>query len=415
MLPVFVVNRRTAVVVGLVGICLFTVQAALASPYKSQTAKMDTRKTAADSAGNQPVVLKGDVAAYGPLTDDVQDALGLACMKEGHLTKITLVRPASEASFKGLRVGDEILDARIKDGLVSIGIKRAGQVYAAQLSLYPQKPAAGSSYLPSARYAAGTPQADEFAGQPFQLRAGQLSGYVIDSTDIAALSKYNFELIIDRSMSMRVRDCPDRLSRWDWCSRQAIEIASALSPYAPKGITVSRFAGQFDAHEKVNPAMAAELLSRKDFQFGTRMNDPLAARLEKHFRTHRPGDKPLLLVVISDGVPFPRDQPRLVVETLVNASQRMKTAGEIAVVFLQVGANDPRGQRYLTDLGSNLVSHGARFQYVHTQTFDQLQSVGLAKAITAAVSQGLPATTSIASGTPLSGGRIRKALRRRMF
>src|SRR5262249_6231625 len=91
---------------------------------------------------------------------------------------------------------------------------------------------------------------DSSSQPPFPLRADRFSGYALDSNQIQSLAKYDLEIIIDRSVSMRHRDCPGGLSRWEWCGYQAQDIAKALNPFVANGMTISRFAGDFDVHER---------------------------------------------------------------------------------------------------------------------------------------------------------------------
>jgi len=318
---------------------------------------------------DKPVVLTGGVESFGILTDDLQRELGIRCAKDGAgNVRIQQVHLGTEAYYKGLAAGDIVLNARADANRVYVTINRAGKIYEARLG---EETTAVQLRPETARMDAPR--------QPLQ-------GYAIESGHVRVLSNYNLELIIDRSLSMRRPDCPGGLSRWDWCSNQAMAIAQALSPYVPNGLTVTRFATEFDVHEHATAQDIANILGRHDFQLGTRLCEPLAARLDNFFARHRPGDKPLLIAVITDGVPFPRPEPRMVRDALINASLRMTDPDEVTVVFLQVGGDDPRGERYLVNLGTNLVNLGARFQFVHTKTFEELQATGLARALVDAVS-----------------------------
>ena len=71
----------------------------------------------------------------------------------------------------------------------------------------------------------------------------------------------------------------------------------------------------------------------------------------------------------------------MVMEELIDASQRMSGPGDVTVVFLQIGGDDPRGRDYLLNLSQNLRSYGARYQYVHTIPFEVLTQIGLERAL----------------------------------
>lgn len=208
------------------------------------------------------------------------------------------------------------------------------------------------------------------------------------------LSTYDVELIVDRSNSMRRRDCPGFESRWGWCGKQAEALGAQLEPIAPHGVTVTTFASDYAVYENLAPFQIESLFANSKLQLGTRMSEPLQDRLGKAFLRQKQTGKPTMIVVITDGVPHPAYEPRLVVETLIEASKHMKTPDQIKVVFLQIGSRDMLGQRFLNDLDNNLVSWGAKFDFVQTSTFDHLQKVGLAQALADAVSPHLQISDS---------------------
>lgn len=210
----------------------------------------------------------------------------------------------------------------------------------------------------------------------------------ISQQQIKLLASYNIELIIDRSDSMQRVDCPGGLSRWDWAGRQAAALAGALSPYVPQGLTITTFAHGYDVYKHSNPQAVVSIFNQPNFELGTRLGEPLEERLDDYFQHHRPGDKPLLIVVITDGVPIPkRYEPELVRTELVNATKEMTDPFELTVTFLQVGGNDLYGKAYLTDLDLNLLRYGARYDIVHTKLFNTLQQIGLAQALVLAVQE----------------------------
>lgn len=328
--------------------------------------------SASDASKTHPKFLQGGVTSFGKLTDELQARIGIQCTRDYQGTiRIETVRTGTEAYWKGLRPGDAVLNARADSTQAFVTINRDGRIYQASLNTSGHNP----------RLVSQSPAADKI-NQPRGLK-----GRTEDQKVIETLSKYNFEIIIDRSMSMTIPDCPGRLSRWDWCGNQAVDIARGLSRYSADGLTITRFARQFDVDEHASVPRVVDLLSRHDFQFGTQLSEPLAARLDRFLSKHRSGDKPLLIAVITDGEPRPLPQPTMVIETLIKASQRMKGPGEVTVVFLQVGGDDPWGRQYLQSLATNLVKNGARYPYVRVKTFEELLDVGLAQALVEAVEQ----------------------------
>lgn len=198
---------------------------------------------------------------------------------------------------------------------------------------------------------------------------------------IKVLSDFDVELIVDESMSMRRRDCPGGTSRWEWCGMQLRDLSSRLAPFVPHGFTLTTFNGTHHVYPNATPANVNELFDNPFFMPGTRLSQPLTDRIQNYFNNRRTGSKPLLIVVITDGVPAPKREPYMVAQTLIDASRIMKDSREVTVVFFQIGGTDGFGRAYLAELDNNLVNNGARFDFVKTVSFEQLQQKGLTGAL----------------------------------
>ncbi|HEY9714359.1 MAG TPA: PDZ domain-containing protein [Chroococcales cyanobacterium] len=363
----------------------------------------------ARAASSDRGVLKGQVGAFGVLTDELQSKLGFRCSTtQDEDTVVDQVKPGTAAADCGIQAGDRILDAQLDGDALNVTIERQGQFFKARL----RDLAAG---LEQPTLVAQQAQKDNRPTKPFTLNAAQfampdnkllpenpktdtppripLNGdrFALKvQKNLRLLSKYNLQLIVDRSASMHKQDCPGGLSRWNWVGQQAFDIAHALAPYAPGGLTIIPFATEFDVFEHASPDNVEYIFHNIGLQSGTRLFEPITEQLDAYLNHHKPGDKPLLIVVITDGVPFPRFEPQMVRDELVQASQKMTSAQEVTVVFFQIGMNDRFGQRYLTDLDQNLVSYGARYPFVHTVLFDESQDLGIGPALIAAVQQYAP-------------------------
>lgn len=206
-------------------------------------------------------------------------------------------------------------------------------------------------------------------------------------TKVRLLADYDVELIVDSSLSMRKADCPSGLSRWNWCGIQAKDLGDKLSPYVPRGLTITAFNGSYNVYRNATPSNIADLFNNPNFRGGTRLAEPLANRLNEFFTRRKSGSKPLLIAVITDGVPHPQEQPIMVASTLVNASKHMKDACEVTVVFFQIGSRAKFGRTFLDYLDNELVSNGARHDFVKTVSFDHLVQVGLSNALVESIEQ----------------------------
>lgn len=203
---------------------------------------------------------------------------------------------------------------------------------------------------------------------------------------VRLLANYDLELIVDRSMSMCTRDCPDCHSRWGWCGAQAEDLANQLAPYAPTGLTLTAFAKHYEVFPNASAQTIAQLFQGPSLGQATRLAEPLADRLSSYFARRRPGSKPLLIAVITDGKPEPtKSEPAMVVQTIIDASNRVIDPRELTIVFFQIGGGDREGRLFLDDLDNNLVIYGARYDIVHVVPFERLEQVGLARALVESV------------------------------
>ncbi len=258
--------------------------------------------------------------------------------------------------------------------------------------------ASGSGLIDPQAFQKDTAQPDSAQKPPFDLHAQQNGIPNLNvppqnipmlnaPMEVRILADYNIELIVDRSMSMRHRDCPGGLSRWEWCGRQAQDLSNAIAPYLPNGLTIVPFGGTFEVYPQSSPQGVANLFRYGSLQFGTRLCEPLTARLNSYFAARNQYTKPLLIAVITDGIPFPPPEPDMVRDQLIRASGMMNNARDVTVVFFQIGGRDRFGHDYLHSLDTDLVRQGARFHYVHMIPFERLEQIGLAQALAQVVSQ----------------------------
>lgn len=200
-------------------------------------------------------------------------------------------------------------------------------------------------------------------------------------TGVRVLQNYNVELIIDASNSMHRVDTPNGSSRWDWCGMQAQNLANQVSSFLPQGLTITTFAGQYDVYEHASPQRIATIFSRQGLSRGTRLAEPLQERLNNYFSRRTPASKPLLICIITDGVPWPPREPQMCADVIIDATRKMRNPNEITVVFFQVGARDEPGRRFLDFMDFGLKGAGARYDIVRTVTFEELASRGLARSM----------------------------------
>ncbi len=226
------------------------------------------------------------------------------------------------------------------------------------------------------------PQFSSGAGK-FDVSAFQQAPLAGTVQTLRLLANYDIELLVDESMSMRRMDCPGGLSRWDWCGMQAGELAKQLAPFVRNGFTLTTFGGGYNVYNNSSPDNVLRLFQNPMFTRGTRMAEPLAERLGFHFSKegNNGSSKPLLIAVITDGVPAPRREPLMVADVLIDTTKRMRDPRDVTVVFFQIGQADMQGRNFLDYLDKHLMEDGARYDIVHNVPMERLQEIGLAQAL----------------------------------
>ncbi|MBX9686875.1 MAG: hypothetical protein K2X27_09250 [Candidatus Obscuribacterales bacterium] len=325
--------------------------------------------------------LQGRIDSFEILDEEMQRKLGLQTAANGAgAIIVNNVVPGSKAYEAGLRKQDLITKISRQTNFLELTIRRNGRE--SLLSLNPLTDRQ-NALLPR-------PSTQVFPLKAEQKQSLSPSQGPVFSTSISksakVLANYNLELIVDRSMSMRKRDCPGFYSRWDWCGMQAEDLARQLSSLN-QGINITTFAGNYLVYENQSARQITNIFALNNLQFGTCLGEPLQERLNLALRNRSHNGKATLIAVITDGVPHPRYEPQLVADVIIDASRRMQNPQDIKILFLQVGGQDERGRTYLQFLDNRLTEHGARFDIVQTVTFDRLQGAGLAQALADSVTQ----------------------------
>ena len=204
------------------------------------------------------------------------------------------------------------------------------------------------------------------------------------------LARFRLEIVIDRSLSMGERDCPGNQTRWHWCGMQAEDLAKLIAPYSKDGVTITSFAWRYDVVENATPDTIQRLFSHDSLGPGTRLAGPLKNRLENFFAHQGEDKRPMLLAVITDGVPVPPPQPLMVRHVLMQAAKRIDTPGQVIVVFFQIGKIDLFGKLFLHQLEKDIRRRDKEHPLVQYVSFKELERIGLAKALVQVIGKYLP-------------------------
>lgn len=215
----------------------------------------------------------------------------------------------------------------------------------------------------------------------------------ITQVEVQRLEQHDVVLIIDRSYSMGKMDCPPvgrmggpfglPISRWDWCAAQTQGLASVTGTYN-RGVKLMMFSRGFETFPDVTLQQVPSLFQKyqPNQQQGTDMVDPLRAVLGDYLRRRSAGKnpRPLAVAVIFDGLAR-KDSLPILGDAIVDVTKYMKNPDEIQITIFIVGNRGPRALERIYDMQRSLRRNGARYNILKIVPFNQVQQVGLAKAL----------------------------------
>lgn len=199
-------------------------------------------------------------------------------------------------------------------------------------------------------------------------------------SQLQLLSTRNIVVMVDKSTSMKDKDCPGPVSRWRWCQDQAELFSSQTAGVLNDRFTLAMFANNYDIYPSVTLDQMSRLFEHTKLKIGTHPEGALREILDAYFRGQM-GQKPLAIAIISDGEP---NDPEKVADVITEATWRMKSPDQVSITFLQVG-HDEEGSEILRDFDQQLRRHGAKYDIVDRKSFFELQRLGLLGALVASI------------------------------
>ena len=342
---------------------------------------------------------------------------------------ITNVFRGSSAWYQGLRAGDQVVSERTTqrpNGLdATIGFRRDGRMYQVDLSatgdyrhaissapglgqsgaraaaemlsvvMTKQAPSAASTHAdadsdPSSSEQSRLPEmanSDRGLVDPNQFLTASAQGsftlnvkQAVQQRAKQALQGRDLVVLIDRSGSMGTTDCPQAVSRWEWCKQQTMQLSADVQQVFPRGFSVVLFNNHTKAIDNADWHTIAEAFQNNQPDGGTDTAGAVSAQFQNywaHKKDNETSTKPLVVLVITDGAP---NDPNRLRKTLIAAANDITRADEISVVFVQVG-EDNQASAYLEDMTRNLNQEGAKFNIVRSVLFETVEQRGLFNAL----------------------------------
>ncbi|MBW4486669.1 MAG: VWA domain-containing protein [Trichocoleus desertorum ATA4-8-CV12] len=195
----------------------------------------------------------------------------------------------------------------------------------------------------------------------------------------------DYTLIIDKSGSMSTPDQRGGRSRWLEVQESSLALARKCEQFDPDGITVYLFSGRFKRYDDVTSAKVEQIFQENDPAGTTNLAAVLQDATNSYFQRKAAGKaKPAgeTILVITDGEP---DDRRAVMEVIVDASRKMERDEELAISFIQIGA-DPQATKFLQALDDQLAGVGAKFDICDAITFADIEDMSLSEVLLNAIS-----------------------------
>lgn len=180
----------------------------------------------------------------------------------------------------------------------------------------------------------------------------------------AALTEYDFIVVVDASGSMTTEDVKGR-SRWEAVQETAEQFTRDLAKLDSDGIGLVVFNGSsVSSYDGVDAAKLTEVFANTK----PRSSTPLDAALAEALKLAGKSDKKDFIIVFTDGVP---DDKAAAAKVIVDAANRQETDDALTILFVQVG-HDAAATAYLRELDDNL--KGAKFDIVDAKTVAEAEA-----------------------------------------
>jgi uncharacterized protein YegL len=210
---------------------------------------------------------------------------------------------------------------------------------------------------------------------------------------MSRLDNYDIAILLDRSGSMGIEDCPNGKTRWAYARENVEAIATRTARMDKDGIDIIVFGSQIKKYLRItfdNLQNELQKIYKEVEPLGTTATDvALEALLTPKWFADRKAEKnkPLIIVVFTDGEPNDRDA---VTKIIINAANSIERDADLGIVFVQIG-HDASAKAYLDKLDNQLKKDGfnisdtksvdghvkVKFDIVDTKTMDQLDDLGI--------------------------------------
>ncbi len=360
-------NQSEALVVFCLSVFLLT--QVCAAQGKSMPASSSAGRSTAS-----PLRLRGQVSELMMLCN----AAGLSLDDSRLPGVVTKVRLGSPAAVNAVVEGDKILRASLQDKMLTLDIERRGMRYQTKFEIRLEVARAQMNEEVASRS-----QDEKIWPAP---KDEKVEPKVVLKPETPSADKffkvmapYQVVLLIDHSGSMNggLGIGPYDLSRWAWCRNQISDFSRFCGDKLRGGITLIPFNDSFEVHEHACEKDVEDIFNTIVPSGETDICTPLAAAIEAHLAEPDHENKPVLIVVLTDGLP---NQGGSLDKLIAQATSALRNHNEMSITFLTVG-QAPEGDELIEHLDNDLISRGANDDIVSSMRFADLLQTGLKNAL----------------------------------
>jgi len=321
-----------------------------------------------------PLRLRGQVSELMMLCN----AAGLSLDDSRLPGVVTKVRLGSPAAVNAIVEGDKILRASLQDKMLTLDIERRGMRYQTKFEIRLEVARAQMNEEVASRS-----QDEKIWPAP---KDEKVEPKVVLKPETPSADKffkvmapYQVVLLIDHSGSMNggLGIGPYDLSRWAWCRNQIADFSRFCGDKLRGGITLIPFNDSFEVHEHASEKDVENVFSTIVPSGETDICTPLAAAIEAHLAEPDHENKPVLIVVLTDGLP---NQGGSLSKLIAQATSALRKHNEMSITFLTVG-QAPEGDELIEHLDNDLIHRGANADIVSSMRFADLLQTGLKNAL----------------------------------
>lgn len=180
--------------------------------------------------------------------------------------------------------------------------------------------------------------------------------------------------MIDKSGSMETPDCAGGNTRWKFAKEYAVSIANKAATFDENGIDVVLFASTAQVFKSSSAQKVEQIFAEHNPGGSTDTAGALKLVLDDYNARKNAGVvKPILVVIVTDGVP---NDSEALKKVIVDHANSIAEDSETGISFVQIG-KDAEATKFLKQLDDDLPSLGAKFDIVDCKNEAEMENISI--------------------------------------